>query len=312
MENNKFAVNANLLKRSAAVILDFLLYIIFSLSLITYVIGPIYDQTYQTSALSDQFFTLQQETFLYEINQDTTQVTVVPVADVPDAIYNYYAQFKNGKTYQNQTLFTFSIAWFNTDILKVEETTSLFTLVDDNVNIRAVVKSSVLQPTLDEFYNNAYNAALVDLASYAPFADLVAQINQYFIEILLIAFVTMAMILYFIFPLIFKEGKTIGKKLLNLSVVNALGYHVKLWQISVRFIVLFATFVLAIYTIFGSILISYTFMIFSKQYRALHDFFAQTRVVDSKQSTIFKTNDARLTYEKSLEEKSQNNSFDNI
>ena len=310
MENNKFAVNANLFKRSGAVILDFLLYIIFSLSLITYVIGPIYDQTYQTSALSNQFYALQQETFLYQVNEETTQVTVVPVEDVPEAIYNYYSLFKNGKTYNDQTIFSFSVAWFNTDILKVEETTSLFTLVDGDMDVLAVAKESVSQASLDEFYNNAYNAALVDLASYTPFADLVAQINQYFVEILLIAFVTMAMILYLIFPLIFKEGKTIGKKLLNLSVVDTLGYHAKLWQIIVRFIVLFATFVLAIYTIFGSILISYTFMIFSKQYRSLNDFFAFTRVIDSKQSTIFKTNEDRLMYEKSLEEKTLASNFE--
>jgi uncharacterized RDD family membrane protein YckC len=85
--------------------------------------------------------------------------------------------------------------------------------------------------------------------------------------------------------------------ILGLSVVTKEGYTLALWQKVVRFVAIMVTFVLAIYTVFGSILISYTFMIFTKNYRSLHDFVSFTKVVDDKQSKIFTSETNLLSYE---------------
>lgn len=59
MEQNQFAVNGNLLKRSGAAILDFIVFTLVSLFLISSAIGPFYDSQYDTSSLSEQFTTYQ-------------------------------------------------------------------------------------------------------------------------------------------------------------------------------------------------------------------------------------------------------------
>lgn len=106
------------------------------------------------------------------------------------------------------------------------------------------------------------------------------------------------MIFYFIIPLCFKNGETIGKKVMHTCLVNKLGYQYSRLQLIPRF--LFPTFlIIAIVFITGfsfwsllivsaTILVSYLFVIFSKNNKALHDYFAGTLVIDARESTWFK------------------------
>jgi uncharacterized RDD family membrane protein YckC len=160
-----------------------------------------------------------------------------------------------------------------------------------------VPKAAVTSADITAFYTVAYDNALKDLAQYAPYRELAREINRYFIEILSIAFLISGVLLYLLIPLLTKHSQTLGKLVLGLSVVTKEGYTLALWQKVIRFIMLMATFVLAIYTVFGSILISYTFMIFTKNYRSIHDFVSFTKVIDDKQSKIFKTEANLLSYE---------------
>jgi uncharacterized RDD family membrane protein YckC len=305
MEQNQFAVNGNLLKRSGAAILDFIVFTLATLFLISSAIGPIYDNQYNTSQLSDQFTAYQLASYLYAEDETTEQVLFVSNGEIPDAIYNYYAEFKNGKLYLEETEpFVFSNAWYNETILNINEEGTFFELNQGDSNVRASERTDLSeeeQALLLNFYTNAFNDALADLANYEPYVALAQQINAYFIEILAIGASISMLIFYLLFPLLLKEGRTLGKLALNLSVVNKDGYHLAWWQHLLRFIGLTITFVLAIYTILGSILVSYTFMIFTKNYRSLHDFLAITRVIDRKQSLIFTKEAQLLDYKASLD-----------
>ena len=308
MEMNQFAVNGNLLKRSGAAIVDFIAFTLVSLFLISSAVGPFYDNKYQTSQLSNAFTTYQKASYLYAEDETTGQVLFVPNDAIPDAIYSYYSIFKNGKTFLEETEpFVFTNAWYNTTILDIDNNSSLFELVNNDLTLRAVERSNLSesdQSLLTNFYTRAFNDALADLATFGPYVELAQQINQYFIEILAIAASVSLLVFYLLIPLLAKEGRTLGKLLLGLSVVNKDGYHIAWWQQLVRFMGLSLTFVLGIYTILGSILISYTFMIFTKNYRSLHDFVALTRVVDRKQSLLFKKEAQLLDYKASLDETS--------
>jgi uncharacterized RDD family membrane protein YckC len=303
MKNNMFVVNANLFKRSGSAILDFVLFIVLGLSLISFAIGPIYDSQYDTSSLSEEFLSLQMASYLYQESDETNQVLLVTSEDYPDVVYQYYSEFKNNKIMGEETTpFQFTIAWFNETILEVDETTSLFERVNGEDVLVAVAKSTTTDVQLVDFYTKAYNDALLDLATYAPYRSLAQEINRYFIEILSIAFFISAFVLYFIVPLFTKQSQTLAKLAFGIMVVTKDGFSLQLWQKVVRFIGLFATFVLAIYTVFGSILISYTFMIFTKNYRSLHDFIASTKVVDQKQSHVFPNVSAYEDYERSFDQ----------
>ena len=152
---------------------------------------------------------------------------------------------------------------------------------------------------LSQKYKFIYYYALSDLTSLSKLQD---DYNHYaFLSVtlpLVIAIFVTFMIFYFVIPLCFKNGETIGKKVMHTCLVNRLGYSYKRVQLIPRF--LFPTFlIIATVFIMGfsiwslaivsvAMLISFLFVIFSKENKALHDYFAGTLVIDAKESTWFK------------------------
>jgi len=301
MKLNPFAVNANLLKRTGAAVLDLFLWVLTSLLLLSYIFGPVYDSRYGTSQLSEEFVAYQQASYLYATNEETNQLVNIDLQDVPTAIYSYYSIFKDDKVYgPSQPAFDFTVAWYNTNVLKVTAANSLFTLVDADINVLAVVKSGTQATDLDEFYTEAYRQALLDFNTYPPFSSLVSLINGYFLEIIVYSTLVSYVIFYIIVPLAAKRGQTLGKRASQLMVVNDKGYFMAWWQLPLRSLVLGVTLFTTIYTVFGSLLLSYTLMVFTKKNRSANDFVALTRVIDKKSSVVFKDEQAMLAYEHQL------------
>jgi uncharacterized RDD family membrane protein YckC len=301
MKLNPFAVNANLLKRTGAAVLDLFLWIMTSLLLLSYLFGPLYDAQYGTSQLSREVFAYQQASYLYSVDEETNQLVNLDLDEVPDAIYSYYSMFKDGKVYApSEPAFQFSVAWFNTNVLNVTSTDSLFTLVNDDIDVLAVAKLDIEAIEFDEFYTDAYRQALIDLNTYPPFSSLVDLINRYFLEIIGYSALISFFIFYILVPLVARQGQTLGKRASQLIVVNDKGYVMQWWQLPLRSLVLAATLFTALYTIFGSLLLSYTLMVFTKYYRSANDFIALTRVVDKKASVIFNDEQDMLAYEHQL------------
>jgi uncharacterized RDD family membrane protein YckC len=301
MKLNSFAVNANLLKRTGAAVFDLFLWLMTSLLLLSYIFGPLYDGQYGTSQLSREFVAYQEASYLYVTNEETNQLVNLDLVDVPTAIYDYYSIFKNGKVFEpNTPAFEFSHAWFNQEILKVNTTGSIFTLVNEDMNVVAVIKANTEQITIDEFYTQAYQDALIDFNTYPPFSTLVNLINGYFLEIIGYSALVSFIIFYLLIPLFAKHGQTLGKRASQLLVVNDKGYFIQWWQLPVRSMVLGVTIFTAIYTVFGSLLLSYTLMVFTKFYRSANDYIALTRVVDKKSSVIFADEQSMLAYEHQL------------
>lgn len=301
MKINTYLVNAPLLRRTGAAILDLVMWLLTSLLLLSYVFGPLYDAQYGTTQLSNQFVAFQQASYLYATDEETNQLVNLDVGDVPTALINYYSIFKQGKVYTpGEPAFQYSTAWFNETILEAQVPSSIFTLVNDDPTQLAVVKAGITQDTIDSFYTDAYREALIDFNSYPPFAALVTLINRYFLEIIGYASLVSFVMFYFIIPFAFGQGQTLGKRASQLQVVNALGYRMKWWQLPIRSVVLGVTLFTALYTIFGSLLLSYTLMVFTKGYRSGNDFLGSTRVVDKKNSLVFEDEQALLAYESKL------------
>jgi uncharacterized RDD family membrane protein YckC len=301
MKSNPFAVNANLLKRTGAAVLDLFLWLMSSLLLLSYLFGPLYDAQYGTSQLSIEFVAYQEASYLYSTNEETNQLVNLELDEVPSALYSYYSLFKDGKVFlTTEPAFEFSVAWYNNNVLKVTTSDSLFTLVNGDANVLAIVKPGVEEIDLEEFYTEAYRQALIDFNTYPPFSSLVNLINGYFLEIIGYSALVSFIIFYIIVPLLAKQGQTLGKRASQLMVVNDKGYFIRWWQLPVRSLVLAVTLFTALYTIFGSLLLSYTLMVFTKYYRSANDFFALTRVVDKKASVIFADEQNMLAYEHQL------------
>ncbi|MFA5480964.1 MAG: RDD family protein [Bacilli bacterium] len=114
-----------------------------------------------------------------------------------------------------------------------------------------------------------------------------------------------AILVYFVMPLILKNGKTVGKYIMSIGLVNKLGYDVSIPQLVLRFF--FPLVVVIGLLIIGGVtfalgtglfvLVSYTLVIFTKEHKAIHDFLAGTVAIESKKSVWFKnaTEEAKYT-----------------
>ena len=176
-----------------------------------------------------------------------------------------------------------------------------------------VPDSEVTEGSIAQKQKYIYYYALADLTSlpklqsdYDHYAFLASTLP------LVIAIFVTFMIFYFVIPMVFKNGETIGKKVMHTCLVNKLGYQYSRLQLIPRFL---APTFLVIAVIFitgfsfwsllivsGGLLISYLFAIFSKNNRALHDIFAGTLVVDARESTWFKNAEEEAKTEQEVED----------
>ena len=176
-----------------------------------------------------------------------------------------------------------------------------------------VPDSEVTEGSIAQKQKYIYYYALADLTSlpklqsdYDHYAFLASTLP------LVIAIFVTFMIFYFLVPMVFKNGETIGKKVMHTCLVNKLGYQYSRLQLIPRFL---APTFLVIAVIFitgfsfwsllivsGGLLISYLFAIFSKNNRALHDIFAGTLVVDARESTWFKNAEEEAKTEQEVED----------
>ena len=176
-----------------------------------------------------------------------------------------------------------------------------------------VADSEVVEGSIAAKQKYIYYYALADLTSlpklqsdYDHYAFLASTLP------LVIAIFVTFMIFYFLIPMLFKNGETIGKKVMHICLVNKLGYQYHRIQLIPRFLA--PTFLIiavifitgfsfwSLLIVSGGLLISYLFAIFSKNNRALHDIFAGTLVVDSRESTWFKNAEEEVKTQQEIDE----------
>lgn len=107
-----------------------------------------------------------------------------------------------------------------------------------------------------------------------------------------------AIITYIVFPLIFKNGKTLGKRVLGLGLANSEGYKFKNKQLIMRILPLTVVALSCLIPVWNSIyilgtvvlimvLVSFALAMASPKKSSLHDFCARTIVINAKTSVIF-------------------------
>ncbi len=304
-------VPASLGKRTGAAIIDLLVAALVWFGLMAYAIQPIFNASFNLPAIQEDYQAIQLESKLYVVDEDYGTVSVLAEEDYDTGVLAYYTEYK-GET----------ILWYNTEILKIGEEDSLFVYaqtagVDDPtiVGVPAPIEDSGSMPSeelssatavqtsnLANFYYDAYTAARTDLNAQEDYAALANELAYYFKWELAIGTTLVLAIFYLIIPMFLKDGRTLGKQIFGLSLVNKNGFKIKKWQIAVRAVV-FGVFEIlgSLYTMMGTILISYTIMIFGKKNMSIHDFVASSRVIDSKRSTWFKNAEEAAAYQAELD-----------
>lgn len=159
--------------------------------------------------------------------------------------------------------------------------------------------------TLHYYYNpdelNAYFVAAGDLYSRPYYLDLVTEYeNRSTVYPLMLAIPNAAMVFYLVLPLVFRDGQTLGKKIMKLAVIRQDEYASTRPQIVLRQLptilavsiwFIFLPWNYAAMIALGLLILSYGLSIFTPHHRAIHDYIAFTRVVDDANSIYYKKGD---------------------
>lgn len=317
---------ASIGKRTGAALLDILTALLLAVVSFSYLIAPAYNQVFNLSPQYEEMNTLRVESHLYVEDEDVTRNLEVTAQLA--AIYDYYALFKDGKTYlKAEVPFVFTPEWYNSEVLKigsVEEGVVIYfayqqTAGDDDPSLIGEILPEHLNTDgsykdgLKEFISKTYLIAQEDFINYEPYNKITMSLTKHLNNAILIAVGLALLLIYLIIPFIFRNGQTLFKRVFALAVVDEKsGLAIKWWQVLARFTALLLTIYLSIWTMLGAILISYTLMIFTKNYRSGNDFLSFTKVVDAKNSLIFKTQEEALAFEASLTSQKKVNQEDII
>lgn len=129
---------------------------------------------------------------------------------------------------------------------------------------------------------------------------------------LMVAAPLAALLIFLMFPLIFKNGASIGKKIMHCCLVNREGFTIKRAQVVLRTLpqILVGAVLLFFLPLKWSVIImsvllfaSYVLSIFELKKRSVHDFIAGTMVIDEEESVFFDSLADQEAAEKAYEER---------
>ncbi len=203
-----------------------------------------------------------------------------------ESLYEYYTQ--KYANYDGQNNLTDAI--YKQEILKLgseesniqnyDEINHTITMIDDSKNDITIT-----------YFINIYESTCKNLISNSKI-DTLTKENQSLMLNSLSLIIPVLIIYSFIFdlliPLFMPYSETIGKKIMHLGLVSKDGYHLKKYYLIPRFLVYtFIEYILGFATFGGVFLISYTMFLFCKKRRCLHDFVANSVVIDIDNSIFF-------------------------
>ena len=272
MEHKVVMIKAPILKRVCAFVIDFFIFVSVAF-ILSSLFTPIMDMFPDVQKGKNDYISIALESGIYQ--GDTYDTLDYINENYDEAITAFYIKYDNIENYDNlkgtiySEYFTFDI-----NLGKYIEAKTEQEMAQVYLNIMSTECEEILSQ------NDNYHSAKAIVASY--------EVTNY-----LISFVLGGAIVYFVVPLILKNGRTFSKKLLQLQVVSINeDYHLRPVKLVCRsLILLFIEMILGILT-FGILpLVSFISVIMSKKSLSLHDFIVGTVVIDS---TLFPTEENQL------------------
>ncbi len=202
--------------------------------------------------------------------------------------------------------------YFNENILKVEEDGSAYFSVNSLDEI-ASIKEGVDETEAKKYLINLISSASSDFYSRNYFVSLNNELKRIQLFMILVPYAFVMGIFYLLFPMLLKDGVTLGKRFMHISIIDKSGYAAKKRQILFRFFVFlfelsFCLFVIGIgttsfITLGVGLTILMIFTLINKDKRAPHDYAAHTLVIDADKSVFFKNADEERKAEIELQAK---------
>lgn len=262
--------------------------------------------------------TLSEEINLEETNLEKVEIVTnsVPYYKQAEATYYFYINYMSKRISDDSNLVAEEIndEWYFKNVLLIEEEDSLFKRLeiidpnpkiyysssDDSSSESTTATDPLFDPflpagitykesepkaeTLNAFYFKNYRAAITVFEANKAYQE----VNNLIMMENILRIVLASSVVFLAFPLFLKNGQTVGKLLFKLGLVTTYGYKVKPLQLLIRyFVFLIVNLVSNIFIPFIFPFISLTVMIFNKRYKSIHDFAANTRVIDLTKSRIY-------------------------
>lgn len=193
-------------------------------------------------------------------------------------------EYQNSSYYQEDVAFNY----FNT-VLKQGDESSLFTFNEVDGYTTYAFKDTLSNKEKNDAWNSLYGIAIENLKTSTKYIEAQSKINQFVMFNLTISAFTGTIIPSLLIPLFLGHGRSLGKFMTGLAVVDIEGFQIKKWQVIVRFLV-FGIFEIALnfYLLFIPLLLTSAAVTITRKLQALHDLASKTYVVDAKKSRIFK------------------------
>lgn len=305
---NTHVTTAGALKRSGAFLIDIIIMLV-GMYILSLAITPLFSHIYKAEQLTTVLAREQKLSNLVnlsgEILPDESNINDIEITSARTEEVNLASA-----TYKFYTIFLFSEdskytpEWYAVNILKIEEELSMFTyeVIEESRFTGEETFDTFTPPGIsyknDEtlvtnekivlFNKTIYNQAVTLFNN----RESVSNYNEY-VNVTNSALITIsASIFYFALPLLFKNGKTIGKKILKLSVTTKHGYKARELRLLLRFLSFLLFEILSnLFIPIVGLFVSLTIMVFSGKGYTIHDLIAGTRVIDDTNSKIYTTVD---------------------
>lgn len=250
----------NLLRRSAAVALDIILTIILFFIVDSVLVTPCFNGFTDYDKKYDEYNTVLVETRLFTLNKYNDLDNAFDNLD--ERLTYFYETYDNLDNYNQKKA--------ESELFQYDENTSSYIEVGSLDEVSA-------------FYRRTYFEAVEIVRELDEVKQLTTLLGAYNMAIFYLSASISMIIVFLVIPLIFKNGQTVGKKMLNIQVISKIN-NGKLHpvQLMFRFIIFFAgECVLSIYTFGVPAIAGALFMIFQKEHLSFQDLCCSTVCIDS-------------------------------
>lgn len=269
-------------RRLVSILVDVFLCFITFMILQTFAIPPLVGAITNIDQIAEAYQNRLVESHLYQrVSGGTMKITgTLTEEEKKKDMDAYFTKLDKEITF-------FYVDFTNIEEAKIEnyyqskEESGLFEKIGDTWEI----KGSATFNELNQFYEEQYDIALNYFSHDDECLTLARKITVVSILEVFLSLTISIVIFFLIFPLIFKERQTLGKKLMGLAVVSRKdGIVAKRRHYLMRFLAFYVIEILLTVFTFGiPLIVSVSMLFFSKEKITLHDYLSATLVIDTRQ-----------------------------
>lgn len=309
--------NAPYGKRISAYLIDIV--IVFVIGLLAFIsIDGIYSHSAAGKKANEDLFTLRKDSGLFFLDYDTKQTTYLHFdINEPNNETIYLSRLEHFYTFENSGFIYERSAYYKEDVpfdyyrmvLKMGDESSLFTFSDDGAgNILYRYRESLSNSERDAAWRGVYQVALLDLQKNPTYVKAEKVLKDFVVINLALSSFIGTIVPWLLIPLFVGHGRSVGKFMTGLAVVNKEGYQVSKGQVVIRFLV-FAIVETALnfHLFFIPLFLTSGILTITHNNRAFHDLVSKTYVVNARTSRIFKNKDDEEAFFTSDEEAQKEN-----